>query len=202
MEYGYFNSPLNGLNLENIESPPDMNLDGNNDLSAFMNNKFFDFDNFGNEEFYKTTKQDGQQQIKSENIDDVFNSLLSNNSVSNDNVLNLQGQSNFIATSQYPIQQQAQPKVVSSGSKVVKEPCMNDKRKRNTLASARFRVKKKMKEQLMEQSLVDLNSKVAELKATIMKLEMENKCLKSLVIEKNERTSNELLSSIKKNAGV
>lgn len=54
----------------------------------------------------------------------------------------------------------------------------------------------------MEQELNELTLKVNELKSTVLKLEMENKCLKSLVIEKNEKKSNDLLSSIKKNAGV
>ncbi|ODQ60553.1 hypothetical protein WICANDRAFT_22732, partial [Wickerhamomyces anomalus NRRL Y-366-8] len=57
-----------------------------------------------------------------------------------------------------------------------------DKKKRNTAASARFRIKKKLKEQEMERTLKNLNEKVSLYNARIHKLEMENKCLKSLII--------------------
>lgn len=61
-----------------------------------------------------------------------------------------------------------------------------DKRRRNTAASARFRVKKKMREQQMERAAKELQEKVQTLETKIMQLEMENKWLKNLVVEKNE----------------
>ncbi|KAK9449027.1 uncharacterized protein V1518DRAFT_416983 [Limtongia smithiae] len=61
-----------------------------------------------------------------------------------------------------------------------------DKRRRNTAASARFRVKKKQREQQMERTTKDLQDKVQQLEAKILQLEMENKWLKNLVVEKNE----------------
>ncbi|CUM64172.1 uncharacterized protein PRCAT00001765001 [Priceomyces carsonii] len=73
-----------------------------------------------------------------------------------------------------------------------------DKRKRNTAASARFRIKKKMKEQQMEQRAKELEEKVAALDKKLKTLEMENKCLKNLVLQKNEKKSTDLLDSIKK----
>lgn len=60
-----------------------------------------------------------------------------------------------------------------------------DKRRRNTAASARFRIKKKQREQAMEQTAKELQDKVQQLEAKIMQLEMENKWLKNLVVEKN-----------------
>ncbi|KAK9466788.1 hypothetical protein V1512DRAFT_262361 [Lipomyces arxii] len=64
-----------------------------------------------------------------------------------------------------------------------------DKRRRNTAASARFRIKKKQREQEMERTAKDLRDKVGQLENRIVQLEMENKWLKNLVVEKNEAKS-------------
>ncbi|POS72031.1 basic region leucine zipper [Diaporthe helianthi] len=61
-----------------------------------------------------------------------------------------------------------------------------DKRRRNTAASARFRVKKKQREQALEKSAKEMSEKVAALEQKITQLETENQWLKKLVIEKNE----------------
>jgi len=60
-----------------------------------------------------------------------------------------------------------------------------DKRKRNTAASARFRIKKKQREQALEKSAKEMTEKVNALEARINALETENKWLKSLVTEKH-----------------
>lgn len=79
---------------------------------------------------------------------------------------------------------------VSSSTTVTPD---EDKRRRNTAASARFRVKKKLREQEMEKSSKELQDKVKSMETKIMQLEMENKWLKSLVVEKNEvRNATEL----------
>ncbi|KAK9382858.1 uncharacterized protein V2V93DRAFT_363667 [Kockiozyma suomiensis] len=71
-----------------------------------------------------------------------------------------------------------------------------DKRRRNTAASARFRIKKKQREQQMEQVTKDLQDKVQQLETKIMQLEMENKWLKNLVVEKNEaKATSQILNS-------
>lgn len=62
-----------------------------------------------------------------------------------------------------------------------------DKRRRNTAASARFRVKKKQREQALEKSAKDMSDKVQYLEARVGQLEMENKWLKGLITEKNLR---------------
>ena len=59
-----------------------------------------------------------------------------------------------------------------------------DKRRRNTAASARFRVKKKQREQAMERTAKDLNDKNSHLEQKLGQLQVENEWLKSLVIEK------------------
>jgi hypothetical protein len=61
-----------------------------------------------------------------------------------------------------------------------------DKRRRNTAASARFRVKKKQREQALERSAKEMSDKVAALETRINQLETENKWLKNLITEKNE----------------
>lgn len=61
-----------------------------------------------------------------------------------------------------------------------------DKRRRNTAASARFRIKKKQREQALEKSAKEMSDKVAALEGRINQLETENKWLKSLITEKNE----------------
>ncbi|KAI9642755.1 hypothetical protein NHQ30_008487 [Ciborinia camelliae] len=61
-----------------------------------------------------------------------------------------------------------------------------DKRRRNTAASARFRVKKKQREQALERSAKDMSDKVAALESRINQLETENKWLKNLITEKND----------------
>jgi len=61
-----------------------------------------------------------------------------------------------------------------------------DKRRRNTAASARFRVKKKQREQNLERSAKQMTDKASALEARIGQLELENKWLKSLITEKNE----------------
>lgn len=64
-----------------------------------------------------------------------------------------------------------------------------DKRRRNTAASARFRVKKKQREQALEKTSKEMSEKVAALEQKITQLETENQWLKKLVIEKNEGTT-------------
>lgn len=60
-----------------------------------------------------------------------------------------------------------------------------DKRRRNTAASARFRVKKKQREQALEKTAKDMSDKVNLLEVRIQQLETENAWLKGLITEKN-----------------
>lgn len=70
-----------------------------------------------------------------------------------------------------------------------------DKRRRNTAASARFRVKKKQREQALERTLKETNDKNAKLEARLSQLEMENKWLKDLITEKNGLQSKEEMAA-------
>ncbi|KAI8066804.1 hypothetical protein BC940DRAFT_257386 [Gongronella butleri] len=61
----------------------------------------------------------------------------------------------------------------------------DDKRRRNTAASARFRLKKKMREQALEQKAKDMSTKCEQLEHRVRELEMEAKWLRALVVEKD-----------------
>ncbi|KAK4050170.1 hypothetical protein OIV83_003741 [Microbotryomycetes sp. JL201] len=60
-----------------------------------------------------------------------------------------------------------------------------DKRRRNTAASARFRMKKKAREAALEQSAKELQDKVAQLESEILGLRTENQRLRSLITDKS-----------------
>lgn len=60
-----------------------------------------------------------------------------------------------------------------------------DKRRRNTAASARFRVKKKQREQDLEKRAKEMTERATSLETKVQQLEMENRWLKSLITEKD-----------------
>ncbi|KAL2041255.1 hypothetical protein N7G274_006200 [Stereocaulon virgatum] len=76
-----------------------------------------------------------------------------------------------------------------------------DKRRRNTAASARFRVKKKQREQALEQTAKELEKKVNGLEQRIGQLETENEWLRGLVVEKNGGEKDDLKIKWKKLRG-
>ncbi|KAI9249327.1 hypothetical protein EDC94DRAFT_548869 [Helicostylum pulchrum] len=67
----------------------------------------------------------------------------------------------------------------------------DDKRRRNTAASARFRMKKKLREQALEKTTKEMADSVEKLESKVKELEMEAKWLRALVVEKDPK----LLSS-------
>ena len=72
---------------------------------------------------------------------------------------------------------------------VSKNAIDEDKRRRNTAASARFRVKKKQREQALERTTKDLTDKANALQSKLVQLQTENEWLRKLVIEKNGEES-------------
>ncbi|KAF9018814.1 hypothetical protein CPC16_006145 [Podila verticillata] len=62
-----------------------------------------------------------------------------------------------------------------------------DKRRRNTAASARFRYKKKLREQALEQTAKEQTQRAEALEARVKELEMEVKWLRGLIVEKDSR---------------
>lgn len=61
----------------------------------------------------------------------------------------------------------------------------DDKRRRNTAASARFRMKKKLREQALEKTTKEMADNVQKLESKVKELEMEAKWLRALVVEKD-----------------
>jgi hypothetical protein len=61
----------------------------------------------------------------------------------------------------------------------------DDKRRRNTAASARFRMKKKLREQALEKTTTEMAENVEKLESKVKELEMEAKWLRALVVEKD-----------------
>lgn len=102
---------------------------------------------------------------------------------------------NFGAASQTPPRiaaaEKRKPDVLSQPPRAVsfedhtRVAAEEDKRRRNTAASARFRIKKKQREQALEKSAKVMTDKVNALDNRIQQLETENKWLKSIVLEKN-----------------
>ncbi|OBZ89261.1 Transcription factor zip1 [Choanephora cucurbitarum] len=62
---------------------------------------------------------------------------------------------------------------------------IEDKRRRNTAASARFRMKKKLKEQALERTAKEMTDKAEALEKRVLELEKEAKWLRALVVEKD-----------------
>lgn len=63
-----------------------------------------------------------------------------------------------------------------------------DKRRRNTAASARFRIKKKEREKNLERTVEEVTTKNNSLESRVAQLEMENRWLRNLITEKNDST--------------
>lgn len=84
-----------------------------------------------------------------------------------------------------PKQKHTQKSTQASAEEAARIAADEDKRRRNTAASARFRVKKKMREQALERTVKETTEKNDALEARVSQLELENHWLRGLVMEKN-----------------
>lgn len=207
------NTALGYLNQLDVTLPfaPTSNVDGsspdNVDLDQFMDASFFDFDSL-----YHTTQFQGfeksnlqnefhQELAKVETIqpssDAVQDDFLAQyiKTETNEDDLKLYSLKST-PSAQSTISEQS-PKSQPFTPSTAGEETEKDKKKRNTAASARFRIKKKLKEQEMERTLKALTERVQAYNSRIQQLEFENKCLKGLIIEKNERKSDDMVRSIR-----
>lgn len=75
-----------------------------------------------------------------------------------------------------------------------------DKKRRSLAASARFRIKKKLKEKELEEQISQLNDLVRNFELKIDELELENRLLKNLIIEKGNQDSDQELKRLKERA--
>ncbi|KAJ1843420.1 hypothetical protein LPJ70_003394 [Coemansia sp. RSA 2708] len=81
--------------------------------------------------------------------------------------------------------QAARVKTDDDNEGVRKVAADEDKRRRNTAASARFRVKKKLKEQVLERTAREMTAKAEALEKRVQELETETRWLKSLITERD-----------------
>ncbi|KAF9211620.1 hypothetical protein BGZ59_007813 [Podila verticillata] len=77
----------------------------------------------------------------------------------------------------------------------VKLAAEEDKRRRNTAASARFRHKKRLREQVLEKTAKEMTAKSEMLEIRVRELEMEIKWLRGLIVEKDSRMLDTLPAS-------
>lgn len=84
-----------------------------------------------------------------------------------------------------PKRKHTQKSTQASAEEAARVAADEDKRRRNTAASARFRVKKKMREQALERTLKESTEKNEALEARVSQLELENHWLRGLIMEKN-----------------
>lgn len=68
-----------------------------------------------------------------------------------------------------------------------------DKRRRNTAASARFRVKKKLREQALQKTANEMTEKAKMFENRVHELEREVQWLKALIVEKNDGKIEQLI---------
>ncbi|KAF8480667.1 hypothetical protein JB92DRAFT_2766086 [Gautieria morchelliformis] len=87
-----------------------------------------------------------------------------------------------------PSTSQIQPPTISAqGADPEEAVVVEDKRQRNTAASARFRIKKKQKNLNLERTVSDLTSRAEELEKEATNLRRENSWLKEMVIMKGRQ---------------
>lgn len=176
------------MNFQATDYLTDLNLDfetvspnsehTSNDLDLFSQSEFFDLDVFAKDSV-ALSKQEQQEQM----------------SIKEENDMEMMLKFDAEAAEQTQGEYGEQDVLAMSGSP---ESSNEDKRKRNTAASARFRIKKKMKEQQMQQKSKELQDRVMGLEKKLKTLEMENKCLKNLIVLQNEQKNSDLLENIKK----
>ncbi|CCE86388.1 Piso0_004874 [Millerozyma farinosa CBS 7064] len=159
-----------------------------NDLDLFSQSEFFDFDVFNKRENGPLKQEDEGHNVVG---GDLFESASVNSPSSGTYSPSItDGALDAIASEQASFDRQR-----------ILDPSLEERRRRNTAASARFRIKKKLKEQQMEQRSKELREKLLDMEKKIKTLEMENKCLKNLFFQRNEKKNEDLVADILKKSG-
>lgn len=196
-------SYISSLNLLGDDSPVPLSEEALSEELAIWANAQFTFDTKpGSAIVDDACKAVAEQQ----NIFSTFENL--NNAQNNSNLLNsyLNNTSYMMPSLQQP--QNILPKIAPAPSTISHSQLMvgkkrplpsitrkeevetnevieEDKRKRNTAASARFRMKKKLREQALEQTAQEMTLKAEALEKRVIELEKEAKWLRALVVEKD-----------------
>lgn len=82
----------------------------------------------------------------------------------------------------------------STSSKRSQKLSKDDKRKRNTAASARFRIKKKMREKALQTTASEMTEKATRMEQRVHELETEIKWLKAWIVEKDDGRLEQLIN--------
>ncbi|KAK7679280.1 hypothetical protein QCA50_017667 [Cerrena zonata] len=129
-----------------------------NDLDLFSGVEFFDLDVFSND---SSAPSKQQQRLQKDDLSQF---------------LNLPGpkaESNQVSE-EVSEQVQPQEEQLIPPTRKIATAAVEDKRKRNTAASARFRIKKKLKEQQMEQHAKELQDRIGMVKASDIENSSQN----------------------------
>ncbi|KAL8950948.1 MAG: hypothetical protein Q9222_003038 [Ikaeria aurantiellina] len=179
-------------NLNTIPSEHDLaiqqseDFDFSGDLAAFTNTEFFDFDQ--GEHAFPSSLDFNDDQAAS--ADPTAAQDSSNSSISIPNFSPQPDLTSPTSLNASPVVGTKRPASATSPlphlgqedtSRLAAE---EDKRRRNTAASARFRVKKKQREQALEAKAKEMTDKTTTLEQKIGQLQTENEWLKSLITEK------------------
>lgn len=192
-------------NLNTVPPPDDLTFDTtatvDEELAPFLSNDFmgefvdlnFDADQHNN----TNTRSSGSGTTAEPKMD--FNDIAGDfqfadfTGFSNplvESSMNLQQNSSFSVPPNYtsPVSNSVSPVTPGfehSTDEAARNAAEEDKRRRNTAASARFRVKKKQREQALEKTAKEMTDRVSVLETRIQQLETENTWLKGLITEKS-----------------
>ncbi|CEI88359.1 Putative Bzip transcription factor [Rhizopus microsporus] len=208
-------SYISNLNLLYADTPTEINDDTFQEELALWANAQFSFDTAPGSaivddekakeetQLLETFKEIAQLVQPSTSIDNKNNNNNNNNSSSSSNgnlyynIAPAPSQNNMpailprLAPAMHPLGikpiDNAMTKKLIKTEKESKEPISaeEDKRRRNTAASARFRMKKKLREQALEKKAKELTEYVEQLENKVKDLEKEAKWLRALVVEKD-----------------
>ncbi|KAK4549811.1 hypothetical protein LTR36_005112 [Oleoguttula mirabilis] len=200
-------------NLNTVPSAHELNASAQNDfplgddgLDFLTNAEFFDFDNFDNGAVGGIQPMGGQpQQSISPKVPlgqsqyqfgefQTYQPMPTSGSLPPSPPNGLQGaytpQMHYPPGAQVNVGDKRKASIAGIASSVDLEDdsrmaAEEDKRRRNTAASARFRVKKKQREQALEKQTKEMSDKMHALESKVQQLETENKWLKELITEKS-----------------
>ncbi|CCE85289.1 Piso0_004874 [Millerozyma farinosa CBS 7064] len=161
-----------------------------NDLDLFSQSEFFDFDVFNKRENGPLKQEDEGQNVVGGDLFETASVNSSGSGTYSPSAGVTDGALDAIAGEQASFDRQ-----------LMLDPSLEERRRKNTAASARFRIKKKLKEQQMEQRTKELREKLLDMEKKIKTLEMENKCLKNLLFQRNEKKNEDLVADILKKSG-
>lgn len=137
-----------------------------------------------------TTLQEQQRQNYVQNLFNAYNNINISSPlpprIAPNNKLPIQplNKDNSVAIPSSPVTRKRSLATMEK-KKETKESIDDDKRKRNTAASARFRMKKKLREQELEKTAKEMTLKAEALEKRVAELEKEAQWLRALVIEKD-----------------